>query len=52
MKMIIMIFVCLIPAIICSCASVYLAVLGVDGWGWFLFVAVLMSSSLSVKEFK
>ena len=34
----------LMPAIVCSAAAFYLAAHGKDGWGWFLFAAILMAS--------
>lgn len=34
-----------IPPAICVAAAAYLAVLGTDGWGWFLFVGVILLSA-------
>lgn len=31
-----------IPTVICALASCYMAVNSIEGWGWFLFVAVLL----------
>jgi len=33
---------CLIPSSICIAAAGYMAVHGIDGWGWFLFVGLLL----------
>jgi len=35
-------FVRLLAACICVAGATFLAVYGIDGWGWFLFVAVLL----------
>lgn len=34
-------FIMLLPFSICAAGAVYLAANGIDGWGWFLFVAAL-----------
>ena len=41
----------LIPATVCVCISGYLAMNGLGGWGWFLFVGLLLSNiSFNSKE--
>jgi hypothetical protein len=37
------------PAIILASGATYLAVHGIDGWGWFLFVAAF-AGSYSYRE--
>jgi hypothetical protein len=37
-----MTLVFLIPSIICFCVAAYLAYIGREGWGWFLFVGFLI----------
>jgi hypothetical protein len=32
-----------LPAAVCASAAAYLAAKGVEGWGWFLLVAVLLT---------
>lgn len=31
-----------IPSAVCFAAAGYLAAHGIDGWGWFLFVGVIL----------
>lgn len=38
------------PAIICVAAATYLAAIGADGWGWFLFVGLLLGGAISVNS--
>lgn len=53
MKYIILFVLALMPATICVSVSGYLAIHGLSGWGWFLFVGLLLSSvSFSSKEDK
>lgn len=39
-----------IPAIICLVIAAYLAVNSIYGWGWFLFMALLISKSATMNE--
>ena len=34
-----------LPSIACFCLAGFLAYNGIDGWGWFLFVGVLATTS-------
>jgi hypothetical protein len=43
-------FLSLTPILGCIVAAGMLAVKGLDGWGWFLFVAVLLAPSLRLKS--
>lgn len=36
-----------VPAILCAGAGAYLCYLGKDGWGWFLFVAVMFGVTVT-----
>lgn len=38
------------PPIVLSGGAFYLAANGIDGWGWFLFVAVIIGGTFSYKE--
>lgn len=40
-----------IPAILCYCIAAYMAVNDKEGWGWFLFVGLLINGT-SVKTKK
>lgn len=40
----------IVATVIVIAFACILAYQGKDGWGWFLFVAVLMGSGISVKE--
>ena len=44
MKDIALVILFLLPCCLCVLGAVYIAVTGSDGWGWFLFVAVLLGS--------
>lgn len=35
----------IVPSAICAAASVYMAVKGTSGWGWFLLAAVILASA-------
>jgi len=37
----------LAPCVICLTAAAWLAISGRDGWGWFLFVGLLLVPSMS-----
>lgn len=37
-------------SIACIVVAAYLAVIGVDGWGWFLFCGLLLAARLSLKD--
>ncbi|HHA1934808.1 TPA: hypothetical protein ACOEP6_003274 [Enterobacter ludwigii] len=39
----------LIAPILCSAAAGILAYQGKDGWGWFLFAAIVLASGISIK---
>lgn len=39
-------------AIVCAAFAGWLAVTGRDGWGWFLFAAILASVTLSERSSK
>lgn len=32
-----------LPAVLCASAAAYMAINSINGWGWFLFVAFLVS---------
>lgn len=36
-----------IPSAVCAVAAFYMATKGIRGWGWFLFVAILLASAAS-----
>lgn len=44
MRTVLLAAVLMAPAAICAAASFYLTVHGIDGWGWFLFAAMLTGS--------
>ena len=39
-------------SLFCVAASFYLALHGIKGWGWFLFIAVVCSAKLNWTEKK
>jgi len=39
-----------IASVACALAAAFLAYQGKDGWGWFLFVAVILHGSVEWKE--
>jgi hypothetical protein len=41
MKQILVILACTIPSIACVVGAVVLALNGIGGWGWFLFIALI-----------
>lgn len=46
MNYVILVFlVSMIPSVLCVIAAVYLAAKDKEGWGWFLFVALIIGSS-------
>jgi hypothetical protein len=49
MKLFFMTLAAIIPSSICIGGAVYMAVNGISGWGWFLFVGVLV---LGVLEYR
>lgn len=49
MKDMFAIFMVCLPAAICTSAAFYLAVQGMNGWGWFLFVGLILGGGISVK---
>ena len=42
-----LLFVANLTSVACVVSSAYLAFNGVEGWGWFLFVAVLCAQSFN-----
>jgi hypothetical protein len=50
MRTILLLFVLNIPAIVCFAASAYMAINGKDGWGWFLFVGILLAQVFRNKS--
>lgn len=50
MKDILGVAIAFVPAVTCAAIAGYLAINRMDGWGWFLFVAViLLPSKVSVS---
>ena len=41
-----------IPTMLCVVASAYIATNGIRGWGWLLFVAVLLAHTVSYDKSK
>lgn len=41
-----------LAALVCIGGGIYLAANGKDGWGWFLFVGMLCSASVTFKSSK
>lgn len=39
-----------LPTIFAICAAAWLAYNNKEGWGWFLFVAVLVTSSVKIDD--
>lgn len=52
MKMVAIWLIAEAGSIICATGAVWLAVIGRDGWGWFLFVAVCLAVSAGPSEGK
>lgn len=38
------------PCVVLSGGAIYLAAHGIDGWGWFLFVATVVAGSYSYNS--
>lgn len=49
MQDIAILILCQIPSIICAVGAVYLASKSKEGWGWFLFLALLLAVSWKNK---
>lgn len=49
MKLIVLILLVL-PTIIALCGAIYLAAKGKEGWGWLLFVALLIAPSFRILQ--
>lgn len=45
MKDIIIAFLCLLPCIVCMVGAILMAINGVHGWGWVLFVGLAVTPS-------
>ncbi|WP_196298448.1 hypothetical protein [Enterobacter ludwigii] len=41
--------IALIAPVLCSAVAGILAYQGKDGWGWFLFAAIVLASGISIK---
>lgn len=39
-----------ISCIVCVCAAFYLAANRLDGWGWFLMIAIFLSCTVKTKD--
>jgi hypothetical protein len=39
-----------IPSILCIVAAVYMAIQGIKGWGWLIFVALIFGHTLGKSE--
>jgi hypothetical protein len=52
MKAIILILVANLISIISSCIAGYMALKNIEGWDWFLFIAVICSQSIKAKNIK
>lgn len=39
-----------LPSILCVAAAGILAYKELDGWGWFLFASIMLTSSVSVDD--
>lgn len=50
MKTVLMTLLYMLPMLICLGAGAYLAWLGRDGYGWFLFLAVLAAPSSEAMD--
>lgn len=50
MARIVMAITAFLPSSLCVAGAVYLAVNRIDGWGWFLFVAVCLAGSVKFGE--
>ncbi len=50
MNRVALLFVANIPAIICCSISGYLVMHNTTGWGWFLFVGLLCSHSVTTEK--
>jgi len=44
------VFLLLLLPLVCICLAALLALKGIEGWGWFLFVAVLCSGADVVQK--
>lgn len=47
MNRVTLLLLALIPSTACLVVSGYLAVHGMEGWGWFLFVGLLLGQTLA-----
>ena len=46
MKKAFMLLIVNVPSLVFGSIAAYMALKGVDGWGWFLFVAILIGHTL------
>lgn len=49
-KTLLLILVSNLPTLASVCGAIYLASLGKDGWGWLLFVAIVLSTTVNVTR--
>jgi len=52
MKFIVSLFIAKLPVLACICIAGLLAFKSLHGWGWFLFLACLVGSNLTVNDDK
>lgn len=38
--------IALMPSIICVAVAAYMAIRNIEGWGWFLFAALLLAGAI------
>lgn len=50
MKYIFFKFISNLPSLACILLAGYLAINGVEGWGWFLFLAFLLFTTINIKD--
>ena len=50
MKLIVLTLITFAPVIASVVGATLLALNGIAGWGWFLFIALLLAGSVSISE--
>jgi hypothetical protein len=46
MKTALIILICTLPSIACAVGAILLALNGISGWGWFIFIALISNPAV------
>jgi hypothetical protein len=52
MKTALILLFCSLPSLACAIGAIVLALHGIGGWGWFLFIAVMTNPCSTGLKFK